>query len=128
MTKPLAAFLLVLAASCAGPRAPEATDSGVEGIVLAGPTCPVERADSPCPDQPAEAEIQVTDPDTQEVILVARSGADGRFRIPLPPGEYVLLALPARPAGPPVSSKPEPVTVRAGRFTEITLRIDTGIR
>lgn len=101
--------------------------SGVEGVVLSGPNCPVVQEGSPCPDTPAEAEIQVTDPSTQEVIGITRSGTDGRFRIGLPPGELVLLALPLNSRLAP-SGKPVPVTVVAGRFVTVTLYIDTGIR
>lgn len=105
-------------------RAPQ---SGVEGVVLGGPNCPVVQEGSPCPDTPAEAEIQVTDPRTQEVILITQSGADGRFRIGLPPGEFVLLALPLDSRLAP-NGTPVPVKVVAGRFVTVTLYIDTGIR
>ena len=134
MKRRLAVFLLVaitVGAACGndGSSLTESGsgDSGVEGVVLSGPNCPVVQEGSPCPDTPAKAEIQVTDPNTQEVIAIAQSGADGRFRIELPPGEFVLLALPPN-AGPAPSGKPVPVTVIGGSFVTVTLYIDTGIR
>ena len=124
----LVIVLVIVGAACRddspNSRAPT---SGVEGIVLSGPNCPVAGEGSPCPDIPAEAEIQVTDPSTQEVILVTQSGADGRFRIGLPPGEFVLLALPLNSRLAP-GGKPVPVTVVADRFLTVTLHIDTGMR
>ncbi len=127
----LAALVLVVAivgAACRDDPPPSrAQRSGVEGVVLSGPNCPVVQEGSPCPDTPAEAEIQVTDPSTQEVIFITQSGADGRFRIGLPPGEFVLLALPLSSRLAP-SGKPVPVTVVADRFLTVTLYIDTGMR
>src|SRR6266581_181331 len=43
--------------------------SGIDGSALAGPQCPVERPDSPCPDRPvANAEIQVYSGDRTQRI------------------------------------------------------------
>ncbi len=60
-------------------------DSGVEGTVTIGPTCPVQRIDSPCPDRPYEATIIVLDGARRQVAEV-RSAADGHFRVLLAPG------------------------------------------
>lgn len=120
------ALLLVLAA-CAGDGGGSAADSGVEGIVLAGPQCPVNIEGTPCPDQPIDVEILVTDTSSGEQVTTVRSGEDGRFRIPLEPGTYLLRPVPDGYARPPVGA-PKTVTVRAGEFAEVTLEVDTGIR
>jgi hypothetical protein len=110
--------------------------SGVEGEVLVGPTCPVERADSPCPDRPADVYVWasiLSASGTPVASPVTQSGTDGHFRLALTPGTYTVTAGRCSPTiCPPNSSlprvTPQTVTVRAGAFTEITLHGDTGIR
>jgi len=57
-----------------------------------------------------------------------RSGADGRFRIHLTAGTYVLRALSQDGSPFPRPPAPKRVRVRSGRFTYITITYDTGIR
>ena len=110
-------------------------DSGVVGVVMSGPLCPVQT--SPCAGRPVRAVVQVRKgPLTRpigsqtflpgEVIAVAHTDANGRFRVNLRPGSYVLEAVP--PAGTTLATKPLPVEVQAGRFTYVTVPLDTGIR
>ncbi len=98
-------------------------DTGIDGTVTLGPTCPVERADSPCPDRPYEARITIWRGETK--VAETRSGADGRFRVSLPPGVYLV-------AGESENTLPrgseETVTVVEGRLTEVRIRFDSGIR
>jgi hypothetical protein len=128
----VAAFLgltLLVALACGDDADRDATptlapDSGVTGVASVGPTCPVERPDSPCPDRPFEGEIVVTDRDGTEVARTT-TDASGRFTVALPPGDYVVRSevtggLPA-PAGVEVS-------VRAGAYVAVELRLDSGIR
>ncbi len=107
--------------------------SGVEGIVLVGPTCPVERIDSPCPDRPAAVTLAayVGAPAGGQIAGTAASGADGRFRLALPPGTYTLQRAPCPATGrgctfPRIIALP--VTVRIGAFTAVVVHGDTGIR
>jgi hypothetical protein len=58
----------------------------------------------------------------------ARSGRDGRFRIRLSPGSYVVQALPEAGSAFPRPPAAFTVKVLAGRFTHITITYDTGIR
>jgi len=92
---------------------------------MAGPTCPVERSDSPCPDRPVTATVIVTDASGKQVTRVATAG-DGRFTIRLAPGSYVVRG--ERAGGLGRLAPPVDVTVRAGQFTSVTLTFDTGIR
>ena len=114
-----------------------ADESGIEGSVLAGPTCPVERVDDPCPDRPLAVSIWVYEGISGTPVLfapgqplVVRSGQDGRFRQQLPPGTYTLRG----PCGGTMACSPYPriieqtVTVDGGAFTPVTLHADTGIR
>ncbi|MCH8877584.1 MAG: hypothetical protein IIA89_12295 [Chloroflexi bacterium] len=106
--------------------APTAAASGVEGRVWIGPTCPVARAGTECPDQPYEAQLTVTD---VEANVVARGMADeeGFFRLQLPAGDYILVPETPNPRLPPFAS-PIPFIVNSGRFTQLTVNYDSGIR
>ncbi len=122
---PLAILLL---AAC-GPGGPSAVpsaplDSGIRGFVRLGPTCPVETRDVPCT-TPYVAVLVILDLDDREVARIS-SGADGRFEVLLPPGEYTIAPT---PGGDPLpSAPPQSVSVVAGSFTAIEINYDTGIR
>ena len=100
------------------------TESGIEGAVTIGPTCPVQRIDSPCPDRPYEATIVVLD-SGRHLVAEARSDAQGTFRVPLPPGTYTLS--PQSLAALPYAAE-QTVTVSPGRFASVHIQFDSGIR
>lgn len=117
----LAAAALVLATACGSPSA-AATRSGVTGTVLAGPTCPVETPESPCPDRPvADALVRAKGEGT---TTTTRTDAFGMFRLRLRPGLYALEATSDSVFG----CEDERVRVVKRRFTEATINCDTGIR
>jgi hypothetical protein len=119
--------LLLIAANCNGDGSPKETpSSGIEGTVTIGPTCPVERSDTPCPDQPYHATMVVKDSGGSEVARV-QSGVDGKFSIAIGPGTYTVAPQSANPGGLPFARE-EPVEVRAGAYTSVTIRFDSGIR
>ena len=92
--------------------------------MLAGPQCPVAIAGSPCPDKPF--------PGTVIATLVSGGSAQvktddqGKFRLALEPGTYVV-SLVLSSTGPP-TVKPVPVMVVQGQFAQVTVSVDTGIR
>jgi hypothetical protein len=102
---------------------PPAGDTGIEGIATLGPTCPVERPDSPCPDRPYEARITIWSGAT--MVAETRSGVDGRFRVSLPPGDYRVVG---EPDGTFPHASEQAVTVVEGRLTPVQIRFDSGIR
>jgi hypothetical protein len=102
-------------------------DSGITGLVTLGPLCPVERVESPCPDKPIAARIQVKDA-AGEVVATVSSGDDGRFTVSLAPGRYVLQGLAPTPGSPFPIGSTVTATVRPHRFTDVTVSFDTGIR
>jgi len=102
---------------------PEAAQ-GIEGIVLLGPLCPVESLENACPDLPYQAWIDVRNRNGDRVTRV-RSGEDGRFRVGLHPGLYLLDPESGDPF--PVAGEQE-VRVEDGVYTEVTVSFDTGIR
>jgi hypothetical protein len=104
---------------------PAPARSGVEGTVTAGPTCPVERPDQPCPPRPVGTALHLTDRSGSEVAA-GRSGSDGRFSIDAPSGRYALTA--DYGSGRVGGCPPVAVNVSAARYTHVDLECDTGIR
>lgn len=99
----------------------------VTGIVLAGPTCPVERIppDPRCADRPVSgAEILFVN-GAGDSVGDALSDADGRFSIALPAGRYTLT--PQLVRGLLGTAAPQLVVITDADI-EVTLRYDTGIR
>jgi hypothetical protein len=97
--------------------------SGVRGVVRVGPMCPVEVAGSPCPPGPWSGTVRATSSDG-EVHEVTTDDA-GSFSLPLPPGDYVVVAVtdPPSPTGIPLE-----VTVSDGSYVTADLQVDSGIR
>ena len=101
-------------------------DSGIMGMVQAGPTCPAVQPGLDCDDRPVVATIVVRDVNFGFELTRFTSDAEGMFRIALVPGTYLL--------------DPEPddccigeasthnVVVLAGQFTNVIIVYDTGIR
>ena len=104
--------------------APPAVDSGITGVTVAGPQCPVQVAGQPCPPKLVSAHVVVEDAAGRQ-LTAFMSDAQGRYRVALPPGEYVLVSG-NDPGGPLL--KPVQVTVVAGRYMDLQLMLDTGIR
>jgi hypothetical protein len=124
MKRALLVLALVLAAAACGGGDAGAGSSGIRGRALAGPQCPVEVEGSPCPPLPWRGTILVTDTASGE-RFTAETGADGRFRLALPPGTYdVSIDV----TSPPPFAKPRAVTVVDGAFADVVVSVDTGIR
>jgi hypothetical protein len=103
--------------------------SGVDGVALAGPQCPVERLGSPCPDKPvANATINVQTADRRTNVASAQTDSNGRFVVALSPGDYYLDPQSPDPSRPYPIGKPQTVTVQDGEWTQVTVSYDTGIR
>src|SRR6266568_4634986 len=77
------------AAMCSTVAAAGTRTSGVTGRVTAGPTCPVERVDHPCPPQPVSATIKAQK--TSRTVARTRSDANGDYSMRLAPGRYTLV-------------------------------------
>ncbi len=124
----LAAVCGVVAGCPATTSIPGNLDSGISGIILAGPQCPVVRPGDPnCADKPLAATVIVRSAATGLQVTQFTAQSDGTFHVPLPPGNYELDPQPGLPAGLP-SANPQSVQVQAGQFTDVTIEYDTGIR
>ena len=78
---------------------------------------------SPCPDLPWEGTVVAADVPSGDEFTVET--ADGRFRLLLAPGTYVLSI---RAGSSPPSAKPQTVLVEPGSFADVVISVDTGIR
>lgn len=99
--------------------------SGIAGLVLIGPMCPVVSEDDPCPDRPFAATLEVWD-EAGRLVCLTRSGDDGRFRMGLPPGVFEVVPENGEFGLP--YAQPQTVTVVAGRYTDVLVNYDSGIR
>jgi Carboxypeptidase regulatory-like domain len=121
-------FALVLvcvgSVACGHPEDRPSFASGIAGVIQAGPTCPVERLGSACPDTPLPG-VSVKASRTDGWTAQAKTDDRGRFRLPVPPGRYLVTAI--TKTVPPVA-QPVSVEVTEGAFAEVTIEVDTGIR
>jgi len=110
----------LLASGCVASGNPS---SGLTGTVLAGPACPgPARVGSPCPDRPVAVQLAFLRDGAQ--VATASSSPDGRFRVDLAPGRYVI-----RGAGGGLPAVRErTVDVHADAYLEVAVSADTGIR
>jgi hypothetical protein len=98
--------------------------TGIRGVVMLGPTCPVENVNSPCPDRPFHGQVAATSSDGSTVTVA--TDAEGRFTMDLAAGTYSVTAVTS--GGGPPTATPRTVTVRDGSYTHVSLEVDTGIR
>jgi hypothetical protein len=114
--------VVALALGTSGAASPAQT--GVRGLVLYGPTCPVQRVGTTC-ERPYRAWITVRHFPSETLVTRVRSAADGRFTILVVAGRYRLVPRSGRPYPRAVA---QVVTVRRGRLSSVTIRFDSGIR
>jgi hypothetical protein len=103
---------------------PGISQSGVSGTVTAGPTCPVERPDEPCPPQPLAVHI-IAIGAGGTTVAQTDSATDGRYQMALPAGRYTLRV----DTGGTFPTCPDAsITVATGATTVADISCDTGIR
>jgi carboxypeptidase family protein len=127
LVAPLAAVLLLIAAACGQVAQPGATGT-IEGVVTAGPICPVQSAEDPCPPKPVtdrEVDIQTH---TGARVVSAETDAAGRYRVAVPPGSYVVQVQIVQGAVGIHQTTPGDVTVVANQTVTLNIELDTGIR
>jgi hypothetical protein len=126
-------WVLAVAGLClaAGPLATgQPAQSGIAGRVVDGPTCPVEQTPpaSRCGPRPLAAPLRIRREHGPAHAFLVNSSRDGRFRVVLEPGHYVIT--PRAQSGSPLPRPPAPVEVivRLHRFSHVMIEYDTGIR
>jgi hypothetical protein len=102
-------------------------ESGIEGQSVITPTSPVLRANMPKPDPaPFETTLVVVTAEEGREVARLKTGSDGRFRVALPPGQYIVKPVQQNARWP--RGGEQEVTVRAGKFSQVTITFDSGIR
>ena len=99
-------------------------DSGINGKVMIGPTCPVERPGRVC-ERPYQTAITIRREPKGTLVARVQSSATGQFRIALAPGTYLLIPQKGRPYP---RSSPRLATVHSHRYTTVLISYDSGIR
>lgn len=107
---------------------PKILNSGIKGMVLLGPTCPVMRdpPDPQCADKPYKTNLVLTTADQARVITTFSSDSNGKFEVKIEPGEYAIRSAAAANILPYCSH--DKFKVEANKFTSMTIQCDTGIR
>jgi hypothetical protein len=121
--KLLIGVLILVLATCSI-YSPTPRGSGIEGQVLLGPICPLVQEGQECPDQPYQATLTITDRNGIQMTQF-QTDQQGRFQVSLVPGEYILH--PESPNGLPFAGD-QSLVVETGRYTQISVHYDSGIR
>ena len=121
--KYLIGFLVLLLLACSAID-PTPTDSGIEGQILIGPMCPVMQLGQECHDQPYQATLTVNSLEGRKIVQF-QTDEQGRFKIPLAPGKYIL-----HPESPNMMrfAGEQTFSVESGKYTRIVVNYDSGIR
>jgi len=118
-------ILLIFFLAACSPQIP--ANTGIEGQVLIGPICPVVQQGKECPDKPYQATLTVLDSSGTREIVRFQTDTEGRFRLPLAPGNYILHPETAENMTMPFAPE-QNITVTEGRFTQVNVDYDSGIR
>jgi hypothetical protein len=101
----------------------DTTESGIEGQISFGPISPVARPGM-ANYRPYQASINVLD-EQRRVVAQVQSDVDGRFRVVLPLGRYVL---DPQHGGRRPRAAQQVVTVHPGALTPVRVNYDSGMR
>lgn len=102
-------------------------ESGIEGQAVISPTHPGPVRQGESDSAPYKTTIVIWNAGNNREVARVDTGADGRFRVVLPPGTY-------RVGPPPRSGRflpragEETVTVAEGKFAHVTISFDSGMR
>jgi hypothetical protein len=102
-------------------------NTGIRGNAKIGPTCPVMRnpPDPQCSDKPYAGSLVVGTIDGTEVVKEFASGADGKFTVEVPPGEYMIHSVLGSRL--PICDS-DVIVVTANAFADAIVSCDSGIR
>jgi hypothetical protein len=63
--------------------------SGIDGYVVVSDRCPPVDSNTQCRPTPAQGRVEIhKGPRDGDIVSVVSAGADGHFRVDLPPGDY----------------------------------------
>jgi hypothetical protein len=126
------ASITVSGSDAAGTSTPGAEASGTQGTlsgdVVAGPTCPVERAEDPCPPKAVPNREVAILGTNGAVVATAMTDSKGHFSVALAPGTYVV-TVPIKQGLIGMRQMSDvKANVTAGQVTTVKVILDTGIR
>jgi hypothetical protein len=124
----LALGLGLLLAGCGQTLVPGAGQGTLNGLVVAGPICPVESKTNPCPDRPVPNREVKIETSSGAVVATATTDAQGHFSVVLAPGSYVVRVTIVRGQIGMRQASPGNVSVLANQPVSVTIELDTGIR
>lgn len=108
----------------AASSSPAVGSSGIEGQIFIGPVSPVTREGDP-EVKPFRAALIVKS-DNGKAVTRFQTDEQGRFRVPLQPGTYLLVPVVPEQGGP--WAIPQAISVDDGKFTHVEISYDSGIR
>jgi hypothetical protein len=126
------ASITVSGSGAAGTTTPTSGTSGTQGTlvgdVVAGPTCPVERAEDPCPPKAVpNREVEILGANNA-VVATAMTDSKGHFSVALAPGSYTV-SVPIRQGQIGMRQESDvKANVITGQVTTVKIMLDTGIR
>jgi hypothetical protein len=104
----------------------------LEGHLKIFPLSEVEPADREKPEVTAETykeyPLIILSRDKQKEVARVAADRDGNYRVPLPPGDYILDVQGRERERGHVRAKPQPFTVVSNQTVRVDMDIDTGIR
>lgn len=115
--------------NCEFTACPEVKTSGINGTVLLGPMCPVERIppDPKCDDRPYKTDLVAKSPDGTQIFQQFSSDENGKFSIILSPGEYIISSAENANIFSHCTSN-RTIKVVANQYVLADISCDTGIR
>ncbi len=103
------------------------SECGIEGEAVIGPVRPVIRLSNPTPNTaPYQTTLVVVTAKEGREVRRFETGSDGKFRVKLPPGEYIIKPVAQGKIGGRAGE--EQVVVSAGKFTHVRITFDSGMR
>ncbi len=100
------------------------TGTGIEGKMMIWPNAPRCQTGKPC-SNPYQGTVLVKSADRTQTITQFTANSDGTFKVTLLAGQYLLTD---QNTGLPPTLMPQKVTVENGKYTEISIQFDSGIR
>jgi hypothetical protein len=103
--------------------------TGIRGTMLMGPVCPGPQKyipDPKCADRPYHGGLAVISAASEDEVATVTPNQEGKFRIAVPPGKYLIEWIDAQPSGRKFQSSV--IEVTANHMTDVHLRFDTGMR
>lgn len=119
--------VLLAFAACSGGATMPALGT-VQGTVTAGPTCPVESVEHPCPPKPvAEREVDLLTA-AGATVATNKTDAAGHYRLDALPGSYIVRVKIEQGQIGMRQITPGNVTISPHQTVTLDIQLDTGIR